>query len=87
MLMDVILHYVDVVVMGSQPCDSVVSCWSAQASALVFDLVRSSDCIGTRRKKWLEFLSCISIYKMMLEVNTYDEKMMWLEMAADVIMV
>jgi hypothetical protein len=86
-LMSVMFEHVDVVSMGFQSSDSAISCWSAQASARVFNLVLSSDGIGSRIKKRLEYLSWITIYKMMLEVNKYDEKMMWLEMAADVIMV
>jgi hypothetical protein len=86
-LMSVMLEHVDAMSMGSQPCESVVSFWSTQASVLVFYLVSSSDGIGARIKKRLEYLSWITIYKMMLEVNKYDEKMMWLGMAADVIMV
>jgi hypothetical protein len=83
-LVDVMLQHIDVVEMGSQPSDSIISFWSAQASAAVFDLVRSSDDIGARIKKRLEYLSWITIYKMMLESNTYDEKLMQLEMMADV---
>jgi hypothetical protein len=49
--MDVMLKHVDVVAMGSRPSDSVVLFWSAQASVVVFDLVRSSDDISIRRNK------------------------------------
>jgi hypothetical protein len=52
--MDVMLQHVDVVTMGSRPSDSVVSFWSAQASAAMFDLVRSSYDISSRMKKRLE---------------------------------
>jgi hypothetical protein len=79
-LMDVTLQHVDVVAMGSRPSDSVVSFWSAQASAAVFDLVRSSDGIISRRKKRLESLYWITLYKMMVEINKYEEKLMLLEM-------
>jgi hypothetical protein len=65
--------------MGSRPSDSVLSCWSAQASAAVFDLVRSSDGIISRRKKRLESLSWITLYKMMVEIKKYEEKLMMLE--------
>jgi hypothetical protein len=51
---------------------------------LVFDLVHYFDGISTRIKKRLESLSWITIYTMMLEVNKYDEKLMQLEMVADV---
>jgi hypothetical protein len=79
-LMDVMLQHVDVVAMGYRPIDSVDSFWSAQASAAVFDLVRSSDGISSRRKKRLESLSWITLYKMMVEINQYEEKLMLLEM-------
>jgi hypothetical protein len=52
-LIDVMLQHVDVVAMGSHPSDSIVSFWSAQASADVFDLFRYSYGIGTRRNKLL----------------------------------
>jgi hypothetical protein len=55
--MDVMLQNGDVVAMGYQPSDSVVSFWSAQASAAVFDLVGSSDGISSRRKKRSKSLS------------------------------
>jgi hypothetical protein len=71
-LMDVMFQQVDVMAMGSRPSDSIVSCWSAQASAAVFDLVRSSDGIISRRKKRLESLSWITLYKMMVEKNKYE---------------
>jgi hypothetical protein len=81
-LMDVMLQHVDVVATRSRPSDSIISFWSAQASAAVFDLVRSS---GGRRKKRLESLSWITLYKMMFEINKYEEKLMLLEMVvADV---
>jgi hypothetical protein len=86
-LIDVMLQHVDMVAMGYQPCDSVVSFWSDQAYAAVFDLVCSSDGIGARRNKRLESLYWITIYKMTLEVNKYDEKLMRLDMVADVMMV
>jgi hypothetical protein len=75
-LMDDMLQHVDVVAMGSRPSDSVVSFWSAQASAAVFDLVRSSYGVSIRRKKKLESLSWITLYKMMVEKNKYEEKLM-----------
>jgi hypothetical protein len=78
-MMDVILQHVDVVAMGYRPSESVVLCWSAQASAAVFDLVRSSDGIISRRKKRLESLSWITLYKMMVEIKKYEEKLMMLE--------
>jgi hypothetical protein len=77
-LMDVMLQHVDVVAMG--PSDSVNLFWSAQASATVFDLVRYSDGISSRMKKRLESLSWITLYKMMVEINKYEEKLMLLEM-------
>jgi hypothetical protein len=81
-LMDVMLQHVDVVAMGSPPSDSVILFWSAQAFAAVFDLVRSSYGIISRRKKRLDFMSCITLYKMMVEINKYEEKLilMLLEM-------
>jgi hypothetical protein len=79
-LMDVTLQQVDVVAMGSRPSDSVISFWYAQASATVFNLVRSSHGIISRRKKRLESLSWITLYKMMVEINKYGEKLMLLEM-------
>jgi hypothetical protein len=64
--MDFMFQNVYVVAMGSGSSDSVVSFWSAQASAAVFDLVRSSDGISSRRKKRLESLSWITVYNMMV---------------------
>jgi ABC-type cobalamin/Fe3+-siderophores transport system ATPase subunit len=78
-LMVVMLQHVDVVAMGSRPSDSVVSFWSDQDSAAVFDLVFSSYGISSRRKKRLESLSCITLNKMMVEINKYEEKLMLLE--------
>jgi hypothetical protein len=78
--MDVMLQHVDVVAMGSRPSDIVVSFWSAQASAAVFHLFRSLDGISSRRKKRLESLSLITLCKMMVEINRYEEKLMLLEM-------
>jgi hypothetical protein len=78
-LMDFMLKHVDVVVMQSGPCDSVVLFWSAQASADVFDLVHSSDGISSRKKKRLESLSW-KLYNIMVEINKYEEKLMLLEM-------
>jgi hypothetical protein len=45
----------------------------------VFDLVRYSDGISSRSKKRLESLSWITLYKMMVEINKYEEKLMLLE--------
>jgi hypothetical protein len=78
-MMDVMLQHVDVVAMGSRLSDSVVSFWSAQASAAVFDLVRSSDGTSSRRKKILESLSWITLYKTMVKINKYEENMILLE--------
>jgi hypothetical protein len=82
-LMDVMLQHLDVVAMGSPPSDSVVSFWSDQASAAVFDLVCSSDGISSRRKKSLKYLCWITLYNMMVEINKYVEKLMLLEMVLD----
>jgi hypothetical protein len=79
-LMDGMLQHVDVVAMGSHQSDSFVSFWSAQASVAVFYLVRSSDGISSKRKKMLEYLSWITLYKIMVEINKYEEKLMLLEM-------
>jgi hypothetical protein len=79
-MMDLMLQHVEVVAMGFRPSDSVISFWSAQASAVVFDLVRSSDGIRSRRKKRLESLYWITLYKMMVDINKYEEKLMLLEM-------
>jgi hypothetical protein len=79
-LMGVMFQHVDVVAMWSRQSDIVVSFWSAQASAAMFDLVRSSDGISSRRKERLESLSWITLYKMMVEINKYQEKLMLLEM-------
>jgi hypothetical protein len=49
----------------------------------MFDLVLSSDGIVTRQHKLLEYLSWITIYKMLIEVNKYDEELRQLEMVAD----
>jgi hypothetical protein len=76
---DVMLQHVDMVAMGYWPSESIVSFWSAQASAAVFDLFRSSYVIIIRRNKSLEYLSWITLYKMMVEINKYEEKLMLLE--------
>jgi hypothetical protein len=52
--MDDMLQHVDVVAMGSRTSDSIISFWSAQASAAMFDLVCSLDGIRSPRKKRLE---------------------------------
>jgi hypothetical protein len=75
--------HVDVVAMGSRPSDSVISFWSAQASATMFDIVSSSDGIISRRKKILKSLYWIILYNMMVEINKYEEKLMQLEMVAN----
>jgi hypothetical protein len=69
--------------MGYRPSDSVVLFSSAQASAALSALVRSSDGISSRRKKMLESLSWTTLYKMMVKINKYEEKLMQLEMVAD----
>jgi hypothetical protein len=69
---------------GSRLSDSIIMFWSDQFSAAVFDLVRSSDGICSRRKKRLKSLSWITLYKMMVEINKYEEKLMMLEMVVAV---
>jgi hypothetical protein len=75
-LMHVMLQHLDVVAMGSRPSDSIISFWSAQASAAVFYLVHSSGGISSRRKKKLESLSWITLYNMMVAINRYEEKLL-----------
>jgi hypothetical protein len=82
-MMDAMLQHVDVVTMGYRPSDSVISFWSTQASAAMFDLIRSSDDISSRRNNRLESLSWITLYKMMVDINMHEEKLMHLEMVAD----